>query len=173
MSTTTIGIIGAGTIGRALAAHAAKTGHHVQISNSRGPQTLVDAARALGPTVEAVSVAKAVDADLVVLAVPFVAVPQVATASFEGRADVGQVTGSEWVAQRLPGAHVIKAFNAMAGRYVAAAPGTPKAVRLSSTPATTSPSTLTSPPSSRPSASPPSTSTAWPTAAGSCSSTDT
>jgi 8-hydroxy-5-deazaflavin:NADPH oxidoreductase len=141
MSTTTIGIIGAGTIGRALAVHAAKTGHHVQISNSRGPETLVDAARALGPAVEAVSVAKAADADLVVLAVPFVAVPQVAaavgdwtgrtvvdatnqfaTVSFEGRAAVGELTGSEWVAQRLPGAHVIKAFNAMAGRYVAADP---------------------------------------------------
>ena len=44
MSTTTIGIIGAGTIGRALAAHAAKAGHHVLISNSRGPETLADVA---------------------------------------------------------------------------------------------------------------------------------
>jgi 8-hydroxy-5-deazaflavin:NADPH oxidoreductase len=140
-TTTTIGIIGAGTIGRALAAHAAKAGHHVLISNSRGPETLVDVAGPLGPAVEAVSVAKAADADLVVLAVPFVAVPDVAaavgdwtgrtvvdatnqfaTASYEGRADVGQLTGSEWVAQHLPGAHVIKAFNAMAGKYVAADP---------------------------------------------------
>jgi 8-hydroxy-5-deazaflavin:NADPH oxidoreductase len=141
MSTTTIGIIGAGTIGRALAAHAAKAGHHVLISNSRRPETLVDVASALGPAIEAVSVAKAADADLVVLAVPFVAVPDVAaavgdwtgrtvvdatnqfaTASYEGRANVGQLTGSEWVAHHLPGAHVIKAFNAMAGKYVAADP---------------------------------------------------
>src|SRR5580658_3969298 len=83
MSTSTItriGIIGAGTIGRAVAAHAAKAGHHVLISNSRGPETLTDVAAALGPTVEAVAVAKAADADLVVLAVPFVAVPDVAAA---------------------------------------------------------------------------------------------
>jgi hypothetical protein len=104
-TTTTIGIIGAGTIGRALAAHAAKAGHRVLISNSRGPETLADVAAALGPDVEAVAVAKAADADLVVLAVPFVAVPDVAaavddwtgrtvvdatnqfaTASYEGRA---------------------------------------------------------------------------------------
>jgi 8-hydroxy-5-deazaflavin:NADPH oxidoreductase len=138
---TTIGIIGAGTIGRALAAHAAKAGRHVLISNSRGPESLVDVAGALGPAVEAVSVVKAADADLVVLAVPFVAVPDVAaavgdwagrtvvdaanqfaTATFEGRADIGPLTGSEWVAGHLPGAHVIKAFSAMAGAYVAADP---------------------------------------------------
>ncbi|MCW2936330.1 MAG: oxidoreductase [Actinomycetia bacterium] len=141
MSTTIIGVIGAGTIGRALAAHAARAGRHVLMSNSRGPGTLADVAAALGPTVEAVTVAKAADADLVILAVPFVAVPDVAaavgdwtgrtvvdttnqfaTATYEGRADIGQLTGSEWVARHLPGAYVIKAFNAMAGAYVAAEP---------------------------------------------------
>jgi hypothetical protein len=140
-SITTIGVIGAGTIGRALAAHAAKAGHHVLISNSRGPETLADIATILGPAVEAVTVAKSAAADLVVLAVPFSAVPDVAaavgdwtgrtvvdatnqfaTASYEGRADIGPLTGSEWVARHLPGAHVIKAFNAMAGAYIAAEP---------------------------------------------------
>ena len=140
-TSTTIGIIGAGTIGQALAAHAAKAGHHVLISNRRGPETLADVAGALGPAVEAVTVAKAADADLVVLAVPFVAVPDVAaavgdwtgrtvvdatnqfaTASYEGRADIGPLTGSEWIARHLPGAYVIKAFSAMAGAYVAAEP---------------------------------------------------
>ena len=77
---TTIGVIGAGTVGRALAAHAAKAGHHVLISNSRGPETLVDVAATVGPTVEAVTVAKAAAAGLIVLAVPFVAVPDVAAA---------------------------------------------------------------------------------------------
>jgi hypothetical protein len=101
----------------------------------------VDVAAALGPAVEAVTVAKAAGADLVVLAVPFGAVPDVAaavsdwtgrtvvdatnqfaTATYEGRADIGPLTGSEWVARHLPGAHVVKAFNAMAGAYVAAEP---------------------------------------------------
>ena len=77
---TTIGVIGAGTIGRALAAHAAKAGHHVLISNSRGPETLADIVTALGPAVEAVTVAKAAGADLVVLAVPFVAIPDMTAA---------------------------------------------------------------------------------------------
>lgn len=136
-----MGIIGAGTIGRAIASHATRAGLHVGISNSRGPETLIDVVTALGPTVRATSVAEAAEADLVVLAVPFVKVPDVgaavgdwtgrtvvdatnqfATATYEGRADIGPLTGSEWVARQLPGAYVIKAFNAMAGAYVAAEP---------------------------------------------------
>jgi 8-hydroxy-5-deazaflavin:NADPH oxidoreductase len=175
----TIGVIGAGTIGRALAAHAAKAGRHVLISNSRGPETLADIAAALGPAVEAITVAKAADADVVVLAVPFVAVPdaaaaagdwtgqsvvdvtnQFATATYEGRADIGELTGSEWVAGHLPGAHIIKAFNAMAGLTSRRSPGTPKGGRSSFTPAATSRSMRTSQPSSRHSAPPQSTSAA-------------
>jgi hypothetical protein len=140
-TTTTIGIIGAGTIGQALAAQAAKAGHQVLISNSRGPETLADLIVGLGPSVKAASTVDAVEADLVVLAVPFVSVPDVAaavtdwsgravvdatnqfaTANFEGRADVGELTGSEWVALHLRGARMIKAFNAMAGQYVSAEP---------------------------------------------------
>jgi 8-hydroxy-5-deazaflavin:NADPH oxidoreductase len=140
-TSTTIGIIGAGTIGQALGERAIKGGETVPLHKHRGPETLADVGRALGPNVEAVAVAKAADADLVVLAVPFVTVPDVAaavadwtgrtvvdatnqfaTASYQGRADVGPLTGSEWVARHLPGANVIKAFSAMAGAYVAAEP---------------------------------------------------
>lgn len=175
---TTIGVIGAGTIGL--------------ISNSRGPETLADVVAALGPAVEAVTVAKTAGADLVVLAVPFVAVPDVAvavgdwtgrtvvdvtnqfaTATYEGRAEIGELTGSEWVADHLPGAHVIKAFNAMAGLTSRRSRGTPKGGRSFFMPATTSRSMRSSQLSSRRSASPQCTSAAWPTAVGSCSSTDT
>jgi hypothetical protein len=138
---TDIGVIGADIVGQAIAVHAAHAGHHVLISNSRGPETLGEVVTALGPRAEAVNVAKAAEASLVVLAVPFVGVPDVATevsdwtgrtvvdatnqfatATFEGRADIGPLTGSEWVAGHLPGAYLIKAFNAMAGQYLAADP---------------------------------------------------
>ena len=35
-----IGIIGAGHIGRAIAAHVAQAGYEVAVSNSRGPESL-------------------------------------------------------------------------------------------------------------------------------------
>ena len=35
-----IGILGAGYVGRALAAAAVRTGHQAMLSNSRGPETL-------------------------------------------------------------------------------------------------------------------------------------
>lgn len=90
----------------------------------------------------AVELPEAASADLVVLAVPFVhvgdvgtaigdwtgkvvvdATNQFATASpYQGRADTEGLTGNEWVAAKLPGATVIKAFNAMFGAFIAADP---------------------------------------------------
>jgi hypothetical protein len=138
----TLGIVGAGTIGRAVAAHAVKAGHRVLISNSRRPATLTAVVGRLGDGAEAVPLAQAATADLVVLAVPFPNVPAVGSAigdwtgtvvvdatnqfaqsnPYQGRADIGDLTGSEWVAQQVPGATIIKAFNAMYGQYVAADP---------------------------------------------------
>jgi hypothetical protein len=37
-------------------------------------------------------------------------------------ADLGDLTGSEYVASLLPGARVVKAFNTLYGRYIAADP---------------------------------------------------
>ncbi|WP_020123014.1 NAD(P)-binding domain-containing protein [Streptomyces canus] len=48
MEFKTIGTIGAGAPAQAVAAHAARAGHPVLVSNSRGPSTLGDAA-AIGP----------------------------------------------------------------------------------------------------------------------------
>jgi predicted dinucleotide-binding enzyme len=45
----TLGLIGAGHIGSQLARLAVKSGHDVVVSNSRGPQTLADLVRELGP----------------------------------------------------------------------------------------------------------------------------
>jgi 8-hydroxy-5-deazaflavin:NADPH oxidoreductase len=138
----TIGTIGAGPIGKAVAVHALRAGHRVLLSNSRGPDTLTDVISDLGTGAEAATVPEAADCDLVILAVPFPNVPEVGKTigdwsgkvvvdttnqyaksdPYEGRADLGDLTGSEWVAQHLPGATIIKAFNDLDGYYVAAEP---------------------------------------------------
>ncbi|MFH8383432.1 NADPH-dependent F420 reductase [Kitasatospora sp. NPDC018058] len=41
---------------------------------------------------------------------------------WRGRYDVGDLTGSEWVAQHLPGARVVKALNTLYARFIAADP---------------------------------------------------
>ncbi|WP_236705195.1 NAD(P)-binding domain-containing protein [Hymenobacter sp. AT01-02] len=46
----TIGIIGAGHIGSALAVRLTSLGHTVYIANSRGPETLTDVAQRTGAT---------------------------------------------------------------------------------------------------------------------------
>lgn len=142
MEFKTIGTIGAGAPAQAIAKHAVRTGHQVLISNSRGPDTLDDVVAEVGPGASAATFEEAVEADLVLLAVPFVKVPEVAERRedwsgrivvdmtnqfaeynpYRGFADVSPLTGSEWVAQRLPGATLIKAFNAMFATYMAPDP---------------------------------------------------
>ncbi|MET8877806.1 NAD(P)-binding domain-containing protein [Nocardia sp. NPDC004604] len=138
---STIGILGAGNIGKAVADKAVRHGHEVLIGNSRGPETLQAVVEQLGPKAHAVTAEEAAQPDLVFLAVPFFAVPdltgltdwsgkivvdatnQFATANpWQGRYDVGDLTGSEWVAERLAGARIVKAFNTVFAAFVAADP---------------------------------------------------
>ncbi len=139
---STIGIIGSGTVGRALASKAAAAGHRVLITNSRGPASLAGVVEELGEGARAVTLEEAAAADLVILAAPFPSIPAIGEAvgdwsgtvvvdatnqfarsnPYGGRADTGGLTGSEWVAGKLPGATVIKAFNAMFGSYIEADP---------------------------------------------------
>ena len=70
-----IATIGAGHIGGNLAQLLVRLGHDVVISNSRGPQTLTEVAQRTGAT--AVPAADAPrDADVVILAVPVKAIPE-------------------------------------------------------------------------------------------------
>ena len=136
-----VGIIGSGPLGRAVAGHAVAAGLPVFMSNSRGPDSLSAVVADLGPLATAVPVADAAAADLVVLAIPFVKVPELTAvtdwsgrvivdatnqfaeyAPYSGFVDLGDETGSEWVARQLPGATVIKAFNAMFAASIAADP---------------------------------------------------
>ncbi|MFE2585147.1 NADPH-dependent F420 reductase [Streptomyces sp. NPDC059378] len=138
---STIGILGAGEIGRAVADKAVRHGHEVLIGNSRGPETLKAVVEQLGPKARAVTAEEAARPELVILAVPFSAVPdltgladwsgkivvdttnQFAAANpWRGRYDVGDLTGSEWVAERLPGARIVKAFNTLFAAFITADP---------------------------------------------------
>jgi predicted dinucleotide-binding enzyme len=137
-----IGTIGAGTIAQAIARHAVRYGHQVVLSNSRGPASLAELVADLGPLANAGTVEEAAAAELVVLAVGWPQIPGAVAdlPPFDGRividatnqfaslppnakiADLGELTGSEYVASLLPGARVVKAFNALYGQYVAADP---------------------------------------------------
>jgi polyisoprenoid-binding protein YceI/predicted dinucleotide-binding enzyme len=143
------GMIGAGTLSRAIASHAIKTGHHVVFSNSRGPDTLADLVDAFGPQASAGTVADAGAADFVVLAVNWDRVREaVRNLPYrEGRilidatnqwaapppdsvVDKLEIGGSELVASLIPGAHVIKAFDNMYGPKIAADPVTDAGRRI-------------------------------------------
>ncbi|MCX4597531.1 NAD(P)-binding domain-containing protein [Streptomyces sp. NBC_01549] len=68
------GMIGAGTLSRAIAGHVVKAGHEVIFSNRRGPETLTEVVDAFGPHASAGTVAEAGAADFVVLAVHWTSV---------------------------------------------------------------------------------------------------
>jgi predicted dinucleotide-binding enzyme len=68
----TIGIIGSGALGSNFARILAKNGLSATISNSRGPASLVDLVKELGPSIKAGTVEEAASADIVLLAIRWV-----------------------------------------------------------------------------------------------------
>lgn len=125
-----IGIIGAGFIGRPLAKLAVKAGHEVMMSNSRGRDTLLSTAVAVGCKVG--SAAEAAEfGEVVFVAIPLKNVPSIPAAPLAGKIvvdannyyphrdgniaalDANTTTTSELLAQHLKGAKVVKAFNAI------------------------------------------------------------
>ncbi|RBI95315.1 NADP oxidoreductase [Micromonospora provocatoris] len=123
-----IGIIGSGHIGGTLTRRLRSLGHDVAVANSRGPESLADLAGETGA--RAVSVEDAVQgAELVVIAIPLKAVPQLPAALFDGKlvvdannyypqrdGDVPELldrslSSSRWTADHLKGARVVKVFN--------------------------------------------------------------
>jgi predicted dinucleotide-binding enzyme len=136
----TYAIIGSGAIGSAIASHFARKGIDVLISNRRGPTSLAELVRKLGPNITAGSVRDALRAEVVFLAVPF-AVASAALrdgAEWNGRivvdatnaidlprftpTDLGGRPSSEVVADWVPGARVVKAFNTLPAAVLALDP---------------------------------------------------
>jgi predicted dinucleotide-binding enzyme len=129
----TIGIIGAGNIGQALARTALRAGRNAVISNSRGPESLAPVVAALGARVSAATVSDAAAAEIVAIAVPWASVPAavsglqwngqtVIDATNAFNADLGGRTSSEIVAELVPGAHVVKAANTLGAAVLGAEP---------------------------------------------------
>lgn len=127
---TTVGIIGAGNIGSALARGFAARGYQVVISNSRGPETLTELVDDLGDGARAASAAEAAEAgDFVVVTVPLKAYQDVPVEPLAGKVVLDtnnyywerdgriasledkQTTTSQLLQEHLPQSKVAKAFN--------------------------------------------------------------
>ena len=127
---TTVGLIGSGMIGGTVARLSVAAGHHVVLSNSRGPETLTDLVGELGPLAAAGTGEEAAEAgDLVVVAIPVKAYASVPAGPLAGQPvldtgnyypqrdgqiaelDDGSLTSSGLLQRDLPQAQVVKVFN--------------------------------------------------------------
>lgn len=136
----TIGIIGAGNIGKTIAAHLLKNGYAVNISNSRLPESLKETVALLGKGTTAVTAAEAAKkADIVILAIPWLQAKTLTNVTdwknkividasnhyispdFQ-MADLGNRASSEIVQEHLPGSRVVKAFNTLYFKILAGNP---------------------------------------------------
>jgi hypothetical protein len=83
---TTVGFIGSGQLGSAIARLAVEAGHQVVLSNPRGPETLARATTELGPRASAATSGEAATAgDIVVVSVPVKALPVLPGAALSGK----------------------------------------------------------------------------------------
>ncbi|KFC72161.1 NADP oxidoreductase [Bosea sp. LC85] len=136
----TIGIIGAGNIGIAFAQALTKAGIAATIANSRGPDSLQELVGKLGPTIEAGTREAAASADIVLVAVNWSKLPSALAGlpAWNGRividannpieaplfkpAELDGRTSSEIVADLVPGARLVKAFNHLQSHLVSGNP---------------------------------------------------
>jgi predicted dinucleotide-binding enzyme len=126
----TIGLIGAGHIGSQVARLAVANGYTVVLSNSRGPETLSELVRELGPNARAGTPLEAATAgDIVVVTIPLKSYRSVPVEPLAGKIVIdtnnyypqrdGQIpeldnestTTSELLQAHLPKSKVVKAFN--------------------------------------------------------------
>lgn len=130
-------IIGTGNVGSALARLFARGGIAVSIANTRGPDTIRPLVEELGDTVTATTPEDALAADVVFLAIPFVAVEKFAQirSDWTGKIVIDATNAygvspetmdgrlsSDIVAKAVPGASVVKAFNQLPAAVLARDP---------------------------------------------------
>jgi predicted dinucleotide-binding enzyme len=119
-------IIGFGKIGQALAKAFARNGIEVSVATTRDPKSFAADAAAIGPTIVPKTLAEAVKADVIFLAVRFGSHRDVAKAlpTWQGKTivdvtnaygvppeDLGGQPSSKAVAQAFNGARLVKGFN--------------------------------------------------------------
>jgi 8-hydroxy-5-deazaflavin:NADPH oxidoreductase len=127
-------IVGFGKIGHALAHAFARKSIDVTVASRRPPEALAPQARAIGPTVVAKSLRDALDADTIILAVPFGGHREVAKAltSWEGKTvidatnafgvvpeELDGLPSSAFVAKSFTGAKLVKGFNHLGAAILA------------------------------------------------------
>jgi len=119
-------IIGFGNIGQALARAFARSGIEVSVATTRDPESFAPDAAAIGPEIIPTTLAEAVEADIVFLAVRFESHGDVAKAlpTWTGKTiidvtnaygvspqELGGQPSSKVVAQAFTGARLVKGFN--------------------------------------------------------------
>lgn len=137
---TSIGIIGAGQIGLAIATALARHAISATLANSRGPDSLAETVAALGPSITAGTREEAAAKDIVFVAVNWSKLEAALAGlpDFGGRIvvdannpieaplfkpfDLGGRSSSEVFAGWAPGARVVKAFNHLQPQLVAGDP---------------------------------------------------
>ena len=130
-------IIGFGNIGQALAKAFARNGTEVSVATTRDPESFASAAAAIGPTIIPQTLAEAVKADIIFLAVHFGSHPDVARAlpTWQGKTIVdvtnaygvppeklGGLPSSRIVAQAFTGGRLVKGFNHLVAAVLAQDP---------------------------------------------------
>jgi predicted dinucleotide-binding enzyme len=119
-------IIGFGKIGQALARAFARNGIEVSVATTRAPESFASTAAAIGPMIIPTTLAEAVKADVIFLAVRFESHPDVAKAlpGWQGKIIVdvtnaygvppeklGGLPSARFVAQAFTGGKLVKGFN--------------------------------------------------------------
>ena len=118
-------IVGFGRIGQALAHAFARKDLDVTVASRRPPEALAPQVRAIGPTITPKSLQDALEADTIILAVPFGEHREVAKAlpSWKGKTiidamnlfpvpdELAGLPGSAIVAKAFAGAKLVKGFN--------------------------------------------------------------
>jgi len=119
-------IVGFGKIGHALAKAFGRKGIEVSVATTRDPESFASDAAAIGSTIIPKTLAEAVTADIIFLAVRFEAHPEVAKAlpTWQGKIivdvtnaygvppeELGGQPSSKFVAQAFSGAKLVKGFN--------------------------------------------------------------
>jgi hypothetical protein len=121
-----LGFIGAGNVAQTYAKHFVRHGHEVVLSNSRGPDSLIEIVRSIGPNARAGTVKEAAQQDIVILCVRWAQAKQALAevSDWSGRIlvdatnraldeDTKGKTASEVIASYTPGARVVKALNTL------------------------------------------------------------
>ncbi len=133
---TRYSIVGSGNVGSALAQLFDRARIEVSIANTRGPESLRELAASLSSGVRPVPLGEALHSDVILMAVPFLAVEQfgLSLPDWTGKTVVDTTNAhyadnsaailqgrlsAHYTAEKLPGADIVKAFNQLPANTLA------------------------------------------------------